>query len=77
MRSRIVPGTRPASPRQVVLPEGVTLVHGDLDEVVVKVAPLRVREELPEEAAAAEEAAEGAPAEEAAPAAGEEAPGTE
>ena len=63
--------------RQVVLPEGVTLVHGDLDEVVVKVAPLRVREELPEEAAAGEEAAEGAPAEEAAPAAGEEAPGTE
>jgi len=45
--------------RDVPLPEGVTLTHGaDLDELVVKVAPLRVLAEAEEEAAAtAEEAA--------------------
>ncbi len=44
------------------LPDGVTLVSAEDSEVVVKVAPLRVRED---EAAAAPEAAEAAPAEEA------------
>jgi large subunit ribosomal protein L25 len=48
---------------QIVLPEGVTLVHahgGEVDEhqVVVKVAPLRVREEAEEAAAAPEAEAE-------------------
>ena len=55
---------------QVELPKGVALVHADLDEVVVKIAPVRVRaeeEEAPAEAAAEGEAA-GAPAAEAEPA---------
>jgi len=43
--------------RDVPLPEGVTLLHGvDPDELVVKVAPLRVLAEEVEEEAAAEEA---------------------
>jgi large subunit ribosomal protein L25 len=42
---------------EVPLPPGVTLVHADLGETVVKVAPLRVREEE-EEVAAPEEGAE-------------------
>jgi large subunit ribosomal protein L25 len=47
---------------EIVLPPGVTLVHADLGETVVKVAVLRVREE--EEAAApAEEAGEAGAAE--------------
>jgi large subunit ribosomal protein L25 len=46
---------------QVELPKGVALVHADPDEVVVKVAPVRVRAEE-EEAAPAEAAAEGAEA---------------
>jgi len=33
--------------REVELPQGVNLVHADTDEVVVKVIPLRVREEAP------------------------------
>ena len=52
--------------RDIELPEGVALVHIDPDELVVKVAALRVVEEEPEvapaegegEAAAAGEAAE-------------------
>jgi len=45
---------------QIQLPKGVTLVHADLDEVVVKIAQVRVRaeEEAPVEAEAGE-AAEG------------------
>ncbi len=44
--------------RDVPLPEGVTLTHGiDVDELVVKVAPLRVQVEEEEVAAAGEEAA--------------------
>ena len=63
--------------RDVPLPEGVTLAHGlDPDELVVKVAPIRVaveEEEAAEEAEAAEEgAAEGGEA-----SAGEEAPAAE
>lgn len=47
---------------QIELPKGVSLVHENPDEVVVKIAPLRVRAEEEEVAPAAEEA-EGAPAE--------------
>jgi len=47
---------------QVEVPKGVALVHADPDEVVVKIAPLRVRAEE-EEAAPAAEAEEGAGAE--------------
>lgn len=43
--------------RDVPLPEGVTLTHGvDPDELVIKVAPLRVLVEAEEEVPAAEEA---------------------
>ena len=47
--------------REIVLPEGVALVHIDPDELVVKVAALRIVEEEPEAATeeAAVEAAEG------------------
>jgi large subunit ribosomal protein L25 len=47
--------------REIVLPEGVVLVHIDPDELVVKIAALRVVEEEPEVAAeeGAAEAAEG------------------
>jgi len=57
--------------RDVPLPEGVALLHGvDPDELVVKIAPLRVLAEEEEEVAA--EVAEEAPAEgEAAPTEGE------
>ena len=58
--------------RDIVLPEGVELVHIDPDELVVKVAALRIVEEEPDVAAAeegAEPAAEGETAE-----GGEEAP---
>ena len=48
--------------RDLELPKGVTLVHADLDEVVVKVAAMRVQEEEPEVAAAAPEADAAAPA---------------
>jgi Ribosomal protein TL5, C-terminal domain len=34
--------------REIVLPEGVVLVHIDPDELVVKVAALRIVEEEPE-----------------------------
>lgn len=47
--------------RDVPLPDGVTLTHADLDELVVKVAPLRVLAEVEE--AAPEVAPEEAPAE--------------
>lgn len=46
---------------EVPLPPGVTLLHADLSDTVVKVSPLRVREE--EEVEAAPEAEEGAEAE--------------
>lgn len=49
---------------QVQLPAGVALVHADPDEVVVKIAPVRVREEVEAAEAAAE--GEAAPAEPAA-----------
>jgi large subunit ribosomal protein L25 len=45
---------------QIEVPKGVTLVHADPDEVVVKIAPVRVRVE--EEAPVAEAAEEGAEA---------------
>ena len=49
---------------QVVLPPGVALVNADPEETVVKIAPLRVREEEEEEPAAeAEEGEEAAAAE--------------
>lgn len=50
---------------EVVLPAGVALVHADLGETVVKIAPMRVRAEEEEAPAAeaAEPAAEGAAAE--------------
>ncbi|MBJ7596279.1 MAG: 50S ribosomal protein L25 [Candidatus Dormibacteraeota bacterium] len=58
--------------REITLPEGVELVHVDPDELVVKVAALRIVEEEPELAAAEEGEA---PAEgEAAAESGEEAP---
>ena len=47
--------------RDLPLPEGVSLVHTDVDEVVVKVAPLRIAVEEEEEEA--EAAAEGEEAE--------------
>lgn len=47
---------------QIELPKGVALVHADPDEVLVKIAPVRVRAEE-EEAAPAAEAEEGAAAE--------------
>lgn len=58
---------------EIALPEGVTLVHGDLEELVVKVSALRVAAEeeevAPEAEAEGEAAAEsGAGATEAAPA---------
>jgi large subunit ribosomal protein L25 len=49
--------------RDIVLPEGVALVHADLDELVVKVSALRLVTEEEVEAAEAAEAAEGAEAE--------------
>jgi large subunit ribosomal protein L25 len=52
--------------RDITLPEGVALVHIDPDELVVKVAALRIVEEEPEVVAAEEEgeaAAEGEAAE--------------
>ena len=54
---------------QVALPDGVTLAHAhgaevDENQVVVKVAPLRVREEIEEAAAAPEAEAEAAAGEE-------------
>lgn len=59
--------------REIVLPEGVALVHIDPDELVVKVAALRIAVEgEAEEAAAAAEAAEEAAAAEAAAEGGEE-----
>jgi large subunit ribosomal protein L25 len=56
--------------REVPLPEGVTLAHGlDPDELVIKVAPIRVAEVEEEVAEAAEEpTAEGETAEQEAPA---------
>lgn len=42
----------------IELPKGVALVHGEAEEVVVKIAPVRVRAEEEEVAAAAEEGAE-------------------
>lgn len=53
----------------LALPQGVSLVHADLQEVVLKIAPVRVREEVEEAAPAAE--AEAAPAGETTPIAGE------
>ena len=47
---------------QVSLPKGVSLVHLDADEVVVKIAPVRVREEAEPAAAAEGEEAVAAPA---------------
>jgi large subunit ribosomal protein L25 len=59
--------------REIVLPEGVALVHIDPDELVVKVAGLRIAVEgEAEEAAAAAEAAEEVAAAEAAGEGGEE-----
>jgi large subunit ribosomal protein L25 len=59
--------------REIVLPEGVALVHIDPDELVVKVAALRIAVEgEAEEAAAAAEAAEEVAAAEAAGEGGEE-----
>ncbi len=53
--------------REIAIPDGVALVHVDVDELVVKVAALRVEVEgAAEEAAAAAEAAEEAAAVEAA-----------
>jgi large subunit ribosomal protein L25 len=56
---------------QIELPKGVALVNADPEETVVKVSPLRVREEEEEVAAAPEGEAEGAPAEAAGPEAAE------
>ena len=55
---------------EIELPKGVVLVHADPGETVVKIAPVRVREEVEEVAPAAEEGA-------AAEASGGEAPATE
>ncbi|MEO8897369.1 MAG: 50S ribosomal protein L25 [Candidatus Dormibacter sp.] len=49
--------------RDIVLPEGVALVHVDVDELVVKVSALRLVTEEEIEAVEAAEAAEGAEAE--------------
>jgi len=54
---------------EIELPKGVTLVSADLDETVVKISPLRVREEEEEPAAAAEGEAEAVPEEGGEPAA--------
>jgi hypothetical protein len=57
--------------REIVLPEGVALVHVDVDELVVKVSALRLVTEEEVEAAEAAEAAEAEGAEETAAEGGE------
>ncbi len=42
---------------EIELPKGVTLVHADLEEVVVKIAPMRIQEREATEVAAEEAAA--------------------
>jgi large subunit ribosomal protein L25 len=60
--------------REIVLPDGVVLVHADVDELVVKVSALRIAEVEEVEVEAVAEGAEGVPAAEGGEPAGGEAP---